>query len=259
MILIKNKIAFSKMETAGLLLAQIFDDMRDVIHAGMTTLELDAWIERQIVLNGLRSEMKGYGGYKHVSCISINDEVVHGVPTQTRVIASKDFIKVDVCVSWNGYCADMARPFFIDGGTEQAQALAQVAQRALDKGIEQAIPGNRLGDISAAIQQEIEKAGFGVVRDFAGHGIGKSMHEDPELLNYGKAGSGPLLTEGMAFAIEPMITAGGYDVFVTSDKWTVKTKDKSLAAHVEDTVFITAQGPRVITRIHDGEGIERGL
>ena len=249
MILIKNKIAFSKMETAGKLLAQIFEDMREIVQPGITTLELDAWIERQIILNGLRSEMKGYAGYRHVSCISINDEVVHGVPTKARILQPKDFVKVDVCASWKGFCADMARPFFIDGGTEEAQKLARVAQQSLDKGIAQAVPGNRIGDISAAIQKEIEKAGFGVVRDFAGHGIGKSMHEDPEVLNYGIAGSGPLLTEGMALAIEPMITAGNYDVYVTSDKWTAKTKDKSLAAHVEDTVFITAQGPRVITRL----------
>ena len=157
-------------------------------------------------------------------------------------------MKVDVCASWQGYCADMARSFFVGDASDVAKNLVRVAQSSLDKGIEQMCIGNKLTDISAAIQREVERNGFGVVRDFAGHGIGKKMHEDPEILNYGSAGKGPVLQQGMAFALEPMITVGGYDVFVDQDDWTVKTQDGSLAAHVEDTIIVTQNGPMIITR-----------
>ena len=160
-----------------------------------------------------------------------------------------DLVKVDVCASWNGYCADMARSFFVgEPLTEEAKKLVEVARQALDKGIEKACVGNRLSDISSAIQHEVEKYGFGVVRDFAGHGIGKKMHEEPEVLNYGRPGCGPILKEGMTLAIEPMITAGKYAVYVAPDGWTVKTVDGSLAAHVEDTIAITNTGPIILTR-----------
>ncbi len=187
-------------------------------------------------------------GYAHVSCISVNEVVVHGIPSKCIILKSGDLVKVDVCASWSGYCADMARSYFIGTPDKKALQLVEVAKRALDKGIAQAKPGNRIGDISAAIQKEVEKHGFGVVRDFAGHGIGKQMHEDPEILNVGKAGAGPVIQVGMAFAIEPMITLGDYRVFVEKDNWTVKTRDNSLAAHVEDTVVVTLNGPKVITR-----------
>ncbi|MCL5875517.1 MAG: type I methionyl aminopeptidase [Candidatus Dependentiae bacterium] len=250
MITIKNKAAIHKMEEAGHLLLEIFDQIPNILKSGLNTLELDAWIEEQQKLRNLVSKMKGYRGYRHVSCISINDEVVHGVPSAQVILVDGDLVKVDVCVSWNGYCADMARSYFVGSGnvSSQAQKLVQVARQALDKGIEKARPGNRLTDISAAIQEEVERHGFGVVRDFAGHGIGRQMHEDPEILNYGKAGQGPLLQPGMAFALEPMITLGKYDVYITADGWTVKTVDKSLAAHVEDTIVITQDKPKVITR-----------
>lgn len=186
-------------------------------------------------------------GYRHVSCISVNDVVVHGVPHADCILQLGDLVKIDVCASWNGYCADMARSFFVGQSSEQAQKLVDVAYQALKKGIDQARVGNRLSDISSAIQQEVEKHGFGVVRDFAGHGIGKNMHEAPEIVNYGKPGKGPVLKEGMTFAIEPMITAGKYNVYVANDGWTVKTVDRSLAAHVEDTIAITNAGPVILT------------
>ena len=239
------------MEEAGRLLIEIFDQIPALLKPGLSTLELDLWIEEQQKMRNLVSKSKGYRGYRHVSCISINDEVVHGVPSAKRIMVDGDLVKVDVCASWNGYCADMARSYFIGSHSVQAQKLVEVAQQALDKGIEKARPGNRLTDISAAIQNEVERHGFGVVRDFAGHGIGHQMHEDPEILNYGKAGQGPLLQPGMTFALEPMITLGKYDVYVTNDGWTVKTVDKSLAAHVEDTIVITQDKPKIITRSND--------
>lgn len=248
MITIKNKAAIRKMEEAGRLLVEIFDQIPAILKPGMSTLHLDSWIEEQQRLRNLASKSKGYRGYRHVSCISINDEVVHGVPSAKKIVHEGDLVKVDVCASWNGYCADMARSYFVGNSSEKAKKLVEVAQRALNKGIDKARPGNRLTDISAAIQEEVERHGFGVVRDFAGHGIGRQMHEDPEILNYGKPGQGPLLQPGMAFALEPMITCGKYPVYIAADGWTVKTVDKSLAAHVEDTIVITQNEPKIITR-----------
>lgn len=247
MIVIKNKSSIKKMEEAGSLLSGMFDSLGLMMQVGVATAEIDAWIEAELKRRGLLSRMKGYMGYKHVSCISLNNEVVHGVPSAKR-LKNGDFLTVDVCASYKGYCADMARQFFVGTPSADAKRLAEVAEQSLKAGIAKAVPGNRLTDISAAIQQVVEQAGFGVVRDFAGHGIGKQMHEDPEILNYGVPGQGPILCAGMAFALEPMITAGHYAVRIAADGWTVCTADNSLAAHVEDTVVITDKGPKVITR-----------
>ncbi|MFA6066178.1 MAG: type I methionyl aminopeptidase [Candidatus Babeliaceae bacterium] len=248
MISIKNKYAQKNMIEAGRLLAEVFFDLQSYIKPGMTTFSIDLWIGRQLKNKNLMSAMRGYMGYKYVSCISINDEVVHGIPHEARYIQPDDLVKVDVCASWNGYCADMARCFYF-GNDEHVKKLIDVAMSSLDHGIAKSISTNHLSDISAAIQLTVEQYGFGVVRDFAGHGIGKKMHEDPEILNYGAPGKGPLIQNGMAFALEPMITLGNYEVFVMDDGWTVKTVDKSFAAHVEDTVLITEHGPSVITRL----------
>lgn len=248
MISIKNKLSIAKMTEAGQLLANIIDAIKPLVKEGVSTLELDSWLAEQLKDKNLVSQTKGYMGYQHVSCISINDEVVHGVPSSQRKLKDGDFVKIDICAAWRGYCADMARIFFIGNVTENAVRLARVAQNSLDAGISMARAGNRLSDISAAIQKEVESAGYGVVRDFAGHGIGKHMHEDPEVLNYGKPGKGPVLRSGMALAIEPMITEKSYKVHVTEDGWTVKTDDKGLAAHVEDTIIITENEPKIITR-----------
>ncbi len=253
MIIIKNKISIAKMEKAGILLQEIFDALVPFIKEGISTLAIDSMIVELLKEKKMTSKTVGYHGYAHSSCISVNDEVVHGVPRADKILRDGDLVKVDICASFDGYCADMARAFFIGKPSEQALKLVQVADAALKKGIEKARAGNRLGDISFAIQQEVESHGFGVVRDFAGHGIGKQMHEDPEILNYGKAGSGLLLQPGMTFAIEPMITMGKYHVYVTQDGWTVKTKDKSLAAHVEDTIAITQGEPKILTR-SNGKG-----
>lgn len=248
MIIIKNKAAILKMEKAGYFLEEIFQELTSIIKEGISTQEIDSFIETALLKRGFVSRMKGYRGYKHVSCISLNDVVVHGVPRADLIVKEGDLVKVDVCAALNGYSADMARAYFIGRPSENANKLVAVAQNALQKGIEQARIGNHLTDISWAIQQEVEKHGFGVVRDFAGHGIGKQMHEDPEILNYGLPGKGPLLQEGMTFALEPMITEGNYEVYITDDGWTVKTVDKSLAAHVEDTIVITKAGPKILTR-----------
>jgi methionyl aminopeptidase len=247
-IIIKNKLAIERMKVAGHKLASIFDKLSAFVQEGVTTLSLDATVEKFLREEGLRSECKGYGGYKHVSCISVNDEVVHGVPS-LKQIKLGDLVKIDVCASWQGYCADMARCFSVGPMSPEIQKFVVIAQESLDVGIKKMYAGNRLGDISHAIQQVVESAGYGIVRDFAGHGIGKKMHEEPEILNYGDSGTGPILRLGMAFAIEPMITLGSYEVYITEDKWTVKTEDGSIAAHVEDTVLITENGPEILTRL----------
>lgn len=248
MIHIKNKLSVQTMAHAGALLSDILAEVGALMVPGVSTASIDEWIDKKLQEKDLVSSTKGYMGYQHASCIAVNDEVVHGVPRATCILKAGDLVKVDVCASWNGYCADMARSFFVGEPSEQAKKLVEVAKLALDKGIEKARVGNRLSDISCAIQQEVEKHGFGVVRDFAGHGIGKNMHEEPEILNYGKPGRGPLLKEGMTFAIEPMITAGRYATYIANDGWTVKTVDGSLAAHVEDTIAITSGDPMILTR-----------
>jgi methionyl aminopeptidase len=249
MITIKDKQAQARMSSTGELLAHLFGQLTERILPGISTLELDTIIDEYLEQHKLVSSSKGYMGYRHASCISLNDEVVHGVPSAHKRIREGDLVKVDVCASYQGYCADMARCYFVGSGSQELHAFVAVAQSALDKGIEQAVPGKRITDISAAIQKEVERHGYGVVREFAGHGIGKNMHEDPEILNYGKPGCGPVIQSGMAFAIEPMITMGDYRVYVTRDGWTVKTVDKSMAAHVEDTVIVTDHGPEIITRL----------
>ena len=214
------------------------------------------YLEKELVAAKLYSQCKGYPNasgvpFCGVACISINDEVVHGVPSKHKVIQEGDLVKVDICASSNGYCADMARCYFVGTGpnAQVARELVDAAQQGLDRGIAQAVIGNRIGDISSAVQRAVEQRGFQVVRMFAGHGIGKKMHEDPEILNYGQPGKGPLIEEGMAFAIEPMITQGSYQLTIDSDGWTARTRDNKLAAHIEDTIIVTENGPEITTRL----------
>ncbi len=248
---IKGKDAIFKMTTAGKLLAEIFEMVPGIIKPGVTTLMIDQWIAGQLKKNNLVSQSKGYMGYQHVSCISVNQVVVHGVPSNQVILKKGDLIKVDVCAAWKGYCADMARAYLVEVTelTAEMKRFVDTAKLALQAGIDQAVEGNRLFDISYAIQQVTEEQGYGIVRDFAGHGIGKKMHEDPDVPNFGKKGTGMILRAGMTFAIEPMITVGHYDVLVMKDGWTVETKDQSLAMHVEDTILITQNGPEILTRL----------
>jgi methionyl aminopeptidase len=248
MIPIMSDASLSKMIIAGRLLAEIFELVQSEVQIGATTLELDSFFEKELVARRLVSGSKGYMGYRFVTCISFNDEVVHGIPSAKKVIKAGDVVKIDVCAAHQGFFADMTRTFLVPPVDPKVQRFINVAQAALDAGIDSAVIGNRISDISVAIQKEVERNGFGVVRDFAGHGIGHAMHEEPEILNYGLPGKGPLLKAGMGLALEPMITMKGYHVYVANDGWTVKTVDGSLAAHVEDTIIITDNGPIIITR-----------
>lgn len=249
MIKINSKRIIEGVRLAGRVLGEIFCLIEPSIQPGISTEKLDMQISKLLREKKMVSQAKGYKGYQHVSCISINDEVVHGVPSIDKIIQEGDIVKVDICASYNGCCADMARCFFVGDCLPEAYSLVKAAHLALDRGIEKAIPGNRLSDVSAAIQQQVESCGYGVVREFCGHGIGKKMHEEPEILNYGKAGSGPIIRSGMIFALEPMITQGHYSIKILSDGWTAVTADGSLAAHVEDTVIVTEQGPEIVTRL----------
>jgi methionyl aminopeptidase len=248
MITIKDAQALQKMHTAGQYLAELFQALESEVIVGKSTQEIDAWIEKYLLAKGMISQTKGFKTYKHASCISLNDEVVHGVPNVHRVLKEGDLVKIDICASWKDYCADATRCYYVGDVDESVKKFVAVAQRSLDVAIEKALVGAHLSDISAAVQQEVESHGYGVVREFAGHGIGRRMHEEPEILNYGPAGKGPRLKAGMTFAIEPMITMGDYHVYVAKDGWTIKTLDKSMAAHVEDTVAITENGPKILTR-----------
>ncbi|MBU4270027.1 type I methionyl aminopeptidase [Candidatus Dependentiae bacterium] len=251
MIVIKNKGAIEKMRKAGHSLAQIMQDVRYLLKSGISTLEIDSFIEKKILEFGLKPECKGYAGYKYATCISLNDGLVHGIPSDKVILKSGDFVKIDVVASYAGYCADMTRYFFIENVDIEIKRIAQVAQFALDSAIKLAVEGNRISDISACVQKIVEENGFGVVRSFAGHGIGRNLHEEPEIPNFGKPGLGPVLRSGMTLAIEPMITQGGFDVRVMADGWTVKTVDGGIAAHVEDTVLVTTGMPEILTRLPD--------
>ena len=246
---IKDANAIEQMRVAGKLLANIFNNMANVVVVESSTQAIDLWIEEQLRLSNLISQSKGYKGYKYVSCISVNDVVVHGIPTKQQILQNGDLVKVDVCAAWQGYCADMARCFIIGNDDNKANDLVDVAQKALNAGIAQAVIGNRLYDISAAIQRYVEKHKYSVVRDFAGHGIGKCMHEEPDVPNFGTEGTGMRLKAGMTFAIEPMITQGSYEVYIDRDGWAARTKDGLLAAHVEDTILITENEPEILTRL----------
>lgn len=249
MITIKNEAALDKMRVAGQILAEIMAEVGAVVVEGATTLEIDVFIEKKMRKKGLFPVCKGYAGYKHATCISLNDVVIHGVPSQKTVLKSGDFVKIDVAGSYKGYCADMARYFFVGRVPDVARRLAAAAQRALDAAIAEIAPGRHLSDISACVQREVERDGFGVVRTFAGHGIGEKLHEDPEIANFGRPGKGPILQEGMTLAIEPMITEKDYAVEIIGDGWSVRTVDGGLTAHVEDTVVVVKSGVEVLTRL----------
>ncbi len=248
-IILKNKRAIERMRTAGQLLAGVFQEVSGLLVVGMTTADLDALVEARMRALGLDPSCKGYGGYRHATCISVNDGVIHGVPSNRVVLKDGDCVKLDVVGAYRGYCADMARTYSLGTSRQEVLSMIDVAQRALDAGISLVRPGVRLGDISAIIQHVVESAGYGVVKTYAGHGIGKNIHEDPEVPNYGKAGTGPTLLSGMALAIEPMVTQFKSDVFVDSDRWTVRTVDRGLAVHVEDTIVVSESGVEILTRL----------
>ena len=247
MIRLKSRHEIEGMARAGELVGETIALVGEQIRPGITTGELDRIAEELIRERGGVPTSKGYRGFPAATCISPNSMVVHGIPGTHRVDEG-DLISVDIGITLNGLIADSAHTFGVGEITDEARRLLEVCEEARDAGIERARPGNHVGDISHAVQTVVEGAGFSVVRALVGHGVGRSYHEDPQIPNFGEPGRGPLLQVGMTIAIEPMITAGGAEVYVHDDDWSISTEDGSLAAHFEHTVAILDEGPRVLTQ-----------
>ncbi len=246
MIIRKSAQEIETMARAGAVVAGTLALLEETIEPGVTTAELDAVAEEYIRASGGEPTFKGYKGYPAATCLSPNAMVVHGIPGRAKLRAG-DIISVDVGVTREGFVADSAWTFAVGEIDPAAQRLLDVCSAALDAAIEEARVGRMIGDISAAVQQTTEEAGFSVVRSLVGHGVGRSMHEDPQIPNFVSQHRGPELREGMTLAIEPMITAGGAEVYVHDDEWSISTSDGSLAAHFEHTVAITDAGPMILT------------
>jgi methionyl aminopeptidase len=245
MIPIKSSSELKRMRLACRLSAQILAEVAAEVRAGMTTGELDAFAARRMRELGVESAFLGYGGFPGYTCISLNEEVVHGIPGP-RVINSGDIVSVDLGVTTEGFIGDNATTVCVGELDPEIRRLCEVTEASLMAGIDAARAGSRLSDIGHAVQTVAEAAGFSVVRDFCGHGVGQNLHEDPQIPNYGVPGKGPLLKPGMTLAIEPMVNQGGYAVEVMADEWTVKTRDRLRSAHYEHTVLIVDEGPAEI-------------
>ncbi len=234
------------MADAGRLLASVMEALEKACRAGITTDDLDALADQLIRKGGGRPGFLGYHDFPKSICVSVNDEVVHGIPGKRR-IREGDIVSLDMGLVLNGFWADCGTTVAVGKVSADAERLIRVTREALDLGIAQAQPGGRLGDISHAVQEHVEANGFSVVRQFVGHGIGRQMHEDPQVPNFGVPGTGPELRPGMTLAIEPMVNAGSHDVYIKADAWTVCTTDGALSAYAEHTVAITADGPQILT------------
>ena len=247
MIVIKTSNELLKMRKAGIITGGALMAAKDAIRPGMSTLELDKIIKSYIVSHGAKPSFLGYNGFPASACISVNDTVIHGIPTSKEKLKEGDIVSVDVGAYIDGYHGDSAKTFAVGEISDEARYLMASTEESLMLAIEIAKPGVRIGDISSAIQKYNEDRGFSVVREFVGHGVGAKLHEDPEVPNFGRAGHGPRLMPGMVIAIEPMINAGRPNIRILPDGWTVKTADKSLSAHFEHTIAITSQGAVILT------------
>jgi methionyl aminopeptidase len=247
-IMIKTSQEIEKMRISGKALRQVHNAIAPHVVPGASTMDLEEIATKKIADLGALAAFKGYHGYPSALCTSINEEVVHGMPNAKRILAEGDILSIDCGVIIDGFYSDAAVTYAVGKVTAENEKLLEVTQASLEKAIQQCQVGGRLFDISAAVQEICEAAGFGVVREFVGHGIGRAMHEDPQVPNFGDRGKGPRLKAGMVLAIEPMINAGGPEVHVLKDGWTAVTNDGSYSAHFEHTVAITKDGPQVLTR-----------
>lgn len=232
---------------AGQIVKDVLDAMAKMVEAGISTFELDKSAESLILTRGAKPVFKGYHGYPASLCVSINKEIVHGIPSKRRKLKEGDLVSIDVGALFNGWVGDSARTFEVGRVSEVAAKLNRVTRESLHQGIAQAVAGNRLGDIGHAVQAHAEANGFAVVREFVGHGVGRVMHEDPQVPNYGRPGTGLMLKPGMVIAIEPMVNEGTEELYVRDDGWTAITADGKLSAHWEHTIAVTDGAPRVLT------------
>ena len=247
MIILKTGRELKIMREACRISAGALKLIGDAVEPGVTTAELDRLAEKYILSQGAKPNFKNYEGYPATACISINNEVIHGIPSKSRVIKEGDIVSVDLGAVFNGYHGDNAATFAAGSISPEAKRLMDTTRESLYEGIKMAVHGGRIGDIGNAIGRYVEERGYSVVRQFVGHGIGTSLHEAPEVPNFGTAGRGVRLVNGMTLAIEPMVNAGGFDVKILPDKWTVVTADGSLSAHFEHTIAITPDGPKILT------------
>jgi len=254
MVICKSPAEIEKMHEAGLIVWGALEAMRAMARPGLSTKELDEFAEDYTAKHGANPAFKGYRGYPGSVCTSVNQEVVHGIPSPARRLRAGDILSLDFGVELKGYFADAALTVPVGPVAPVREKLLRVTRESLDRAIEKVRPGNRLGDVSAAVQEWVEKNGYSVVREFVGHGIGTRMHEDPQIPNYGPAGQGPRLQEGMVLAIEPMVNVGGPGVKVLEDQWTAVTEDGSDSAHFEHTVAVTSNGPWILTRPKEAAG-----
>ncbi|MBS4762013.1 type I methionyl aminopeptidase [Carnobacteriaceae bacterium zg-ZUI252] len=248
MITLKSQREIEEMKKSGQLLASIHEALRTFIKPGLTTMDINKFVHDKIVEGGGIPAQIGYEGYEFATCTSVNDEICHGFPSSKRVLKSGDLIKVDMCIDLNGAMSDSCWSYVVGDSTPQLEKLMAVTQKALELGIAQAKVGNRIGDIGHAIQTYVEGEGYGVVRDFIGHGIGPTIHEGPQVPHYGQAGKGLRLKEGMTITIEPMVNTGTWKMKMDDNGWTARTQDGGLSCQYEHTLAITKDGPIILTQ-----------
>jgi methionyl aminopeptidase len=247
-IVLKSPREIALMRRAGHILADVIDHLRANVKPGVSTLEIDEDVEAFINARGAQPAFKGYRGFPGTVCISVNDEVVHGIPSAYRRVKEGDIVGLDLGCIVEGYYADCAFTLALGDIPPRVQELLDATRESLEQAIGECVPGRRLSDVSHAVQSHVEARGFSVVRAFVGHGIGRALHEEPQVPNFGDPGRGPLLTPGMVLAIEPMVTMGSWEVKILDDGWTAVTRDGSLAAHFEHTIAVMENGPEVLTR-----------
>jgi methionyl aminopeptidase len=257
-IVCRSQSEIDKLRRVNQLVARILAELRQVVQPGITTADIDELAERRVREVGAEPAFKGYHGYPATVCASVNEQVVHGIPSN-RPLVTGDIVSIDMGAKLDGFFGDCAVTVPVGAVSPQATELLRVTEEALFRGIDCVRPGARVSDIGAAVQQHVEAQGFSVVREFVGHGIGTALHEEPQVANYGPAGHGPRLSEGMVIAIEPMVNAGKPAVKVLSDGWTAVTKDKSLSAHFEHTVVVTRDGCEILTLLASDEARARQL
>ena len=252
MVIVKSPREIALMKEAGRVVGLVFKTLEEKIHPGMSTLEIDEIVEKTMLDNDCIPAEKGYYDYPASSCVSVNDVLVHGIPSKNQILKDGDIVSVDIVASYKGYMADACRTFKVGTLSDRAARLVKVTKDAFFKALEFVKPGNYIGDVSHSIQEYVEKNGYNVSRDYTGHGIGAHMHEDPSIPNYGKAGTGVRLQAGMTLAIEPMVLEGRKETRVLPDGWTAKSRDGKLTAHYENTVVVTESGYEIIT-MYEGE------